>query len=62
MAPSFVRMAGDMRRHSPPVQRYNRQNDYRGIDGTYVQGETHQWNLGTRIARPDDGWGWDSCV
>lgn len=48
-------MAGDMHTHSLAVQRYNCQNNYRGIDGAYVQGETHQGNLGTRNVRLNDG-------
>ncbi len=62
MAPSLALLAGDVCTHSLTIERLNRQNDYRGIDGAYVQGETHQWNLGTRIVRPDDGWGWGSCT
>ena len=60
--PQRCPMAGDVRLHSLTVQRFNRQNDYRGRDGAYVQGETHQWNLGTHRARPDDGQGWGSCI
>lgn len=44
------------------IQRFHRQDSDRGIGGAYVQGETHQGNLGTLIARPRVIVGWDSCV